>query len=169
MMETVMEMEENGLTIKESARFDYSKELDDFISNIQPGHDIENRWRKSLIPVRETLNKEKISADEYNQIGLEMQRVSLLFSDEMVLSKLLVYSSVKLLKKGVNHLVGSSFYPSNEALESVFLDGKNLTQDEYKYIFVFLARKTNDEIVFPSNFLEDALDNIRKEREKHAE
>lgn len=160
-------MNEYGLTLKESARFDYIKQLDDIITNTRPGESIVNKWRKGLIPVKKILNKETISVEEYEQIGLEIQRSLLFFSSEgsFVLDKLLVFTSISLLKKGVNHLIGSSFYPSNEFLESVFLDGKNLTQDEFWYLFVFLAKKTNNDKFFPSKFLEEALDNIRKERE----
>lgn len=168
MMKSVIGMEDQGLILKDSARFDYAKGPDDIISNVHPGRDIENRWRKSLIPVRDILLKTTISVEEYEQIGLELRRCMLFFSSEgsFVLDKLLVFSSISLLKKGVNDLVGSSFYPQNEALEAVFLDEKNLTRDEFCYLFLFLAKKTNDEKYFPIAFLEEALDNIREKREK---
>ncbi|MDR0581077.1 MAG: hypothetical protein LBG04_03130 [Holosporaceae bacterium] len=162
---TFMSADAVNLTIDEGKRAEYGSALANVISYIQTGNTMLDWSKNKLTSASRILEKTSVSTEDYGQVCSIVMSVLPSFShkEERVLSKILTFSLFHVLKEDVYDFIGSSFYPEDEDLDAIMLEGKKLTSVEFIQIQAVLEKDLEDGIVDNGSFSK-ALDSIKKRR-----
>lgn len=114
----------------------YAIDIQGIIHNIHSDNLMMNWCKKELEKVHAILVKPTVSVEEYKKIYSIASEILPEFSgkDKKILKKILSVSIFKLLDHGVYNFIGSSFYPDEEDLENIKIDGKSVTSEEFLQI-----------------------------------
>lgn len=114
----------------------YAIDIQGIIHNIHSDNMMMDWCKKELEKVHAILVKPTISVEEYEKMYSITSEILPEFSgkDKKILKKILSVSIFKLLDHGVHNFIGSSFYPDEEDLESIKIDGKSVTPEEFLQI-----------------------------------